>query len=130
MLVAVLNDDRRLFPMIQALAYQAYQSPQDGKAVTDLPRGTALVLLSRPEYLGNAGLAEAFLEYVEHRAGLLGPTRDVQFSTPDISGVSSRLPSLAPARHSAHAVPACPGRGILGSSGTTRRRRVTLQSAA
>ena len=70
-LVAVLNDDRRLFPMIQALAYQAHQSRQDGKAVTDLPRGTALVLLSRPEYLGSAGLAEAFLEYVEHRAGLL-----------------------------------------------------------
>ncbi|MGE3541120.1 MAG: SUMF1/EgtB/PvdO family nonheme iron enzyme [Candidatus Tectimicrobiota bacterium] len=86
-LAAVLGEERRVLPLLQALAYEAQRSRQDGQTVSDVPRPAALALLEQPEYLGDIGLASAFLEYVDHRAGLLmgrggAPERPATYSFP------------------------------------------------
>ncbi len=55
--------------------------------MSDVPRPAALALLEQPEYLGDLALANAFLEYVDHRAGLLmgrggAPERPATYSFP------------------------------------------------
>lgn len=70
-LAAVLKDRRRLRTLVEALAYTAHRSMQAGQTVTDVSRGTALQLLEQRAYLGDAGLAATFLDYVDKRAGLL-----------------------------------------------------------
>src|SRR5262249_2901958 len=86
-LVAVLDEERRLLPIVQALAYAAHRSRQGEQMVSDVPREAALLLLEQPAYLGDIGLAHAFLDYVDHRAGLLvgrggAPERPVTYSFP------------------------------------------------
>ena len=66
-----LKDDLRLRDAMEQLAYQAHRAGRGQKASSDLPRGDALTLLEQPEYLGQAGLAAEFLDYVDQRAGLL-----------------------------------------------------------
>ena len=56
---------------MERLAYEAHISRGDAGEVADLLRGTALTILEQSIYLGDAGLAAEFLDYVDQRAGLL-----------------------------------------------------------
>ena len=83
----MLDEERRLLPIVQALAYAAQRSRQGEETVSDVPREAALLLLEQPEYLGDIGLARDFLDYVDHRAGLLigrggAPDRPVTYGFP------------------------------------------------
>lgn len=69
-LETVLDDDRRLLPLMERIAYEAHQTQTEQEAA-DLPRGEMLTLLEQPQYLGSIELADEFLDYVDHRAGLL-----------------------------------------------------------
>jgi formylglycine-generating enzyme required for sulfatase activity len=68
-LPAMLTDDKRLRTIVQTLAYETHRREQRGQA--GLPRGEALTRLEAADLLENVGLAAAFLDYVDHRAGLL-----------------------------------------------------------
>jgi len=68
---AFLSDDRRLRDAMQRLAYEAHAAGCANAGLAELGRGRALELLDLPEYLGNAGAAAEFLDYVDQRAGLL-----------------------------------------------------------
>ncbi|RJP50852.1 MAG: hypothetical protein C4583_09980 [Anaerolineaceae bacterium] len=80
-LAKFIKDDDRLRPTLQILAYEAHrvsrkeelanQGKSDKSKEADLSRGDALVLLEKPEYLGNIELAAEFLDYVDQRSGLL-----------------------------------------------------------
>jgi formylglycine-generating enzyme required for sulfatase activity len=68
----LLLDDSRLWPLLQRIAYEAHRiggTAQDEAA--GLPKGDLWALLSAPEHLGSAALAEAFLTYADLEAGLL-----------------------------------------------------------
>lgn len=69
-LAKFLDDTPRLRAALEELAFVGQQAGQ-GKTEADIPSGTALNILRQPEHLGNAGLAEAFLNYVDQGAGLL-----------------------------------------------------------
>jgi hypothetical protein len=56
---------------MEALADEAHRSGDERRELVELSRGIALTLLERPEYLGDAGTAAAFLDHVDQRAGLL-----------------------------------------------------------
>jgi formylglycine-generating enzyme required for sulfatase activity len=66
-LKALLDDDLRLRPVLEEIADRAHR--QSGKEKADISRGDLLDLLERA--LGDVGLAAEFLEYVDHRAGVL-----------------------------------------------------------
>jgi formylglycine-generating enzyme required for sulfatase activity len=80
---ALLTDDRRLRPVLEALAYHTHcirpgydtierqLGRQERQIVVDLPRGEALILLEQRALLGDIELAAAFLDYVDQRAGSL-----------------------------------------------------------
>jgi predicted NACHT family NTPase len=70
-LAAVLTEASRLRKVVEGLAYTAHRYQQAGRSGDDLPRGEALTFLEGKYYLGDAGLASAFLDYVDQRAGLL-----------------------------------------------------------
>jgi formylglycine-generating enzyme required for sulfatase activity len=70
-LTGFLKDDLRLRAAVERLAYEAHRLGQGRVEAADLFRGQALVILEAPEYLGAAGLAAEFLDYVDQRAGLL-----------------------------------------------------------
>jgi hypothetical protein len=70
-LAALLGDARRLRKVMERLAYEAHCQGAGEGASADLRRGAALALLEHPLYLGEAGLAARFLDYVDQRAGLL-----------------------------------------------------------
>ncbi len=84
-LAVFLKDDLRLRQVMERLAYEAHRardktfevfktskvSETSKGLTTDLPRGGALTLLEKAEYLGQPGLAGEFLDYVDQRAGLL-----------------------------------------------------------
>lgn len=67
-LAALFADERRLRRVLERLAYEAHLTKQKE---ADLPRSRLLTILEEPEFLGDAGLASAFLDYVDQRAGLL-----------------------------------------------------------
>lgn len=67
-LAAFLCDDRRVRPTLERLAYEAHC--QKGKESADLPRTTLLGLLEE-SFAGDLTLASEFLDYADHRAGLL-----------------------------------------------------------
>ncbi len=67
-LAAFLRDDRRVRPTLERLAYEAHR--QKGKEAADLPRTTLLGLLDE-SFAGDLTLAGEFLDYADHRAGLL-----------------------------------------------------------
>jgi len=70
-LAAFLKDDLRLRATLERLAYESHRASMKDKEGADLPRGMMLDLLDHKEYLGGAGLASEFLDYVDQRAGLL-----------------------------------------------------------
>ena len=70
-LEAFLQDDRRLRRTLTRLAYEAHRSKEAVQEAADLSRKEAVFILEADEYLGSLGLAEAFLDYVDHRSGLL-----------------------------------------------------------
>lgn len=70
-LVAFLSEDQRLRPAMERLAYEAHRSGQVGEGATDLPRFKELEVLEQRQYLGDIGLANQFLDYVDQQAGLL-----------------------------------------------------------
>ncbi len=72
-LSALLKDDRRIQRTMMRMAYEAHRQrgDDDDQELAGLPRGEALTILSRKEYLTTAGLAEEFLDYVDQRSGLL-----------------------------------------------------------
>lgn len=67
----LLLDDSRLWPLLERLAYEAHRvGGTEREMSAGLPEGEILTLLKR-EHLGSAALAEEFLGYADHRAGLL-----------------------------------------------------------
>ncbi len=70
-LAAVLRDDLKLRRIVEELAYLVHEREAQGQKEGVLSRGELLGLLERPRYLGDAGLASEFLDYVDQRAGLL-----------------------------------------------------------
>ena len=68
--LAVFLDSReeKMRPIMERLAFEAH-SPGDEAA--DLQRMEIIDLLCNPLYLGDEGLAKQFLDYVDHRSGLL-----------------------------------------------------------
>lgn len=70
-LAAVLRDDLKLRRIVEELAYLVHEREAQGQTEGVLNRGELLSLLEKPRYLGDAGLASEFLDYVDQRAGLL-----------------------------------------------------------
>ncbi len=70
-LAAVLRDDLKLRRIVEELAYLVHEREAKGQKEGVLNRGELLGLLEKPRYLGDAGLASEFLDYVDQRAGLL-----------------------------------------------------------
>ncbi len=70
-LAAVLRDDLKLRRIVEELAYLVHEREARGQKEGVLSRGELLGLLEKPRYLGSAGLASEFLDYVDQRAGLL-----------------------------------------------------------
>lgn len=67
-LAALFADENRLRRVLERLAYEAHLTKQKE---ADLPRSRLLTILEEREFLGDVGLASAFLDYVDQRAGLL-----------------------------------------------------------
>ncbi|WP_456429857.1 SUMF1/EgtB/PvdO family nonheme iron enzyme [Rhodocaloribacter sp.] len=67
----LLKQEEKVWPAMMRLAYEAHRTGAGGRKVADLPEGRALVILKNASCFGNVGLAEAFLRYVDERAGLL-----------------------------------------------------------
>lgn len=72
------GDELRLRATVERLAFEVHavgagDDRGSGNAIAagDLPRGAALVLLEGSEFLQSAARAEAFLDYIDQRAGLL-----------------------------------------------------------
>jgi len=70
-LAKVLRDDLALRAIMERLAYEAHQGQADRSRAADLSRMALLAILEEPAHLGDVGLAAAFLDYVDQRAGLL-----------------------------------------------------------
>ena len=68
-LQVVLSTETKLRQILERVAYEVHSQQAGDEA--DLPRGDLLTLLEAREYLGAAGLAADFLDYVDQRAGLL-----------------------------------------------------------
>ena len=92
----VLGNRTKLHTILERLAYEVHNLEAGDEA--DLPRGDLLILLEEPEYLGDAGLAADFLDYVDQRAGLLvgrGGSADsspaLRVCPPDLWRIPGRL---------------------------------------
>ncbi len=70
-LTALLKDDLKLRRILEQLAYRAHQQQAQGAKEGTLTRGELLALLEEGAYLGDAGLAAEFLDYIDQRTGLL-----------------------------------------------------------
>ncbi len=68
---AFLQDETRLRPALEHLAYEAHSNGAGEEEAADLPRGKALEILEKQAYTGDAKVAAEFLDYVDQRAGLL-----------------------------------------------------------
>lgn len=82
----LLMSPDRIRPVIERLAYEAHAKGAADTAA-DLPRLEALEILESPEYLGDLGFANRFLNYVDERSGLLigrggAPERPGSYSFP------------------------------------------------
>ncbi|NQV32969.1 MAG: SUMF1/EgtB/PvdO family nonheme iron enzyme [Phycisphaeraceae bacterium] len=70
-LMEVLGNDEKILGIMEMLAYETHKAAGgDTKKQADLERKEALSLLEGKKYLGSAGLAEEFLDYVDQRSGL------------------------------------------------------------
>jgi formylglycine-generating enzyme required for sulfatase activity/energy-coupling factor transporter ATP-binding protein EcfA2 len=70
-LTEFFKDNVLLREVMERLAYEAHHAGLGQKDAADLPRGKALTLLEKSQYLSDPGLAADFLDYVDQRAGLL-----------------------------------------------------------
>jgi len=71
-LAEALKDEANLRRLLERLAFEAHKvGGTQQEQAAGLPRGEILVLLAQKEYLGDAGLADRFLDYVDQRAGIL-----------------------------------------------------------
>jgi len=77
-LQAIIDDYSKLQRILERIAYEAHlmqeSAGDDGQTrqqAADISRGELITLLEKRVYLGNAGLADAFLTYIDMRAGLL-----------------------------------------------------------
>ncbi|MBI2988815.1 MAG: SUMF1/EgtB/PvdO family nonheme iron enzyme [Deltaproteobacteria bacterium] len=71
-LTSFLNDNLRLWGVMEKLAYESHRIGRLGKETAGLlSRGEILTWLEDPRYCGSAGLAAEFLDYVDQRAGIL-----------------------------------------------------------
>ena len=91
------SSEERVRPVMERLAYESHTSRAQDKAA-DLPRQETVFLLAREEYLGDVGLADEFLNYVDLRAGpahRLGrqpqKSHHVYVPAPAVSGIPGRL---------------------------------------
>ncbi len=89
----VLDDEHRIRPILERLAFEVHKAEQEvGRQGADtdeagLDRLGLLGLLEASTYLGSLSLAEAFLDYVDDRAGILvgrggGPDEPLRYSFP------------------------------------------------
>ena len=67
-LTSLFAKGNRLRRVLERLAYEAHGTKAKE---ADLPRTHLLGILEEPDFLGDAGLASQFLDYVDQRAGLL-----------------------------------------------------------
>lgn len=70
-LAPVLADDLKLRQILEMIAYEAHQAQAKQGPEARLSRLELLTLLEKPKYLGNLACADAFLDYVDQRAGML-----------------------------------------------------------
>lgn len=73
-LLAILEDrdgQNRLRKSMERLGFEAHMLLEQGAANADLTRAQAHAVLQHQDYLGSSDLADQFLTYVDHRAGLL-----------------------------------------------------------
>ncbi len=73
-LADVLEDENRRWRILQFLGMKAHEIRAQGQqqeSGAELTEGFLIEHLKRPEFLGSAGLVEAFLDYVDKRAGIL-----------------------------------------------------------
>lgn len=68
---AILRDDYRIRPILEAIAWEAHRRQSDRRNPTDLRRGALYELLERPGNLESGALADAFLDYIDTRSGLI-----------------------------------------------------------
>ena len=98
-LARVLADNTLLYRCMEGLAYAAHCARRDSDTAispgkrradrADLTRSDAVCLLEGERYLGDGGLASAFLDYVDNRAGLL-VGRGGESGKPDVYGFPHR----------------------------------------
>ncbi len=86
-LLALLQDTKKVRRIIERLAYETHCACREKDEAADLPRPRALEILEEPAYAGSLGLAQAFLDYVDQRAGLLvgrggDPERPLSYTFP------------------------------------------------
>jgi formylglycine-generating enzyme required for sulfatase activity len=70
-LESILRDDLRMRAILERLAYEAHCCQAEQGESADLVRRDLWALLEDPALLGDVGLADEFLDYVDQRAGLL-----------------------------------------------------------
>lgn len=70
-LASILDNSQRIREILNRLGFEAHKLQELKGAETDLARRDILALLETPQYLGDMSLASEFLDYVDHRAGLL-----------------------------------------------------------
>jgi formylglycine-generating enzyme required for sulfatase activity len=70
-LKSVLEDKRKMRKILDRLGYESHMLLDPGAESADLTRKDVINILEKDIYLGNPGLAGEFLNYVDHRAGLL-----------------------------------------------------------
>lgn len=68
---SLLDEESQLMEMLVVLAYQAHQVSRESQESADLDRDEILRILNDDAFLGSYALGEAFLSYVDHRAGIL-----------------------------------------------------------
>ena len=82
----LLKSPERLRPIVERLAFETHLY-QSRDLSGDLPRTDALTILEDTVYLGDIGLANRFLNYVDERSGLLvgrggAPGKPITYSFP------------------------------------------------
>ncbi len=92
-LAEVLQDATRIRPVLERLAFEVHLAEEADAAAEEqgemsgLDWGRIVQILKEDKYLGSTSLAEAFLDYVDQRAGILvgrggGPGEPLRYSFP------------------------------------------------
>ncbi|MCD4752777.1 MAG: SUMF1/EgtB/PvdO family nonheme iron enzyme [Anaerolineaceae bacterium] len=70
-LKSYLNEGKIIHRAMEHLAFLTHRLGKSNRVAADLPRRLTIDVLEEDEYLGSAGLAEEFLNYLDQRSGLL-----------------------------------------------------------